>query len=120
VFAGVQGVHGSNCQAIYQPAAAAEARFAASLQGNSSIPASSSSSSASAATAEQNLSPDQLSSPTAAATADPEQQQQDVSLSQQLHEVVPDSAKDLVRDILREDNRARTKQLVDDAWQTLE
>jgi guanyl-specific ribonuclease Sa len=115
-------VHGSNCQAIYQPAAAAEARFAASLQGNSSSPASSTDSSASAAEAEQNSSPSRPSTPTAAATAGSEQQQQqqDVSLSQQLHEVVPDSAKELVRDILREDNRARTKQLVDDAWQTLE
>jgi hypothetical protein len=125
----VQGVHGSNCQAIYQPAAAAEARFAASLRGNSGSPASSSSSSSrpSATTAEQNANSHQPSSLTAAAAAaasasleQQQQQRQDVSLSQQLHEVMPGAAKDLVRDILREDNRARTKQLVDDAWQTLE
>ncbi|KAF6260377.1 hypothetical protein COO60DRAFT_1637641 [Scenedesmus sp. NREL 46B-D3] len=56
----------------------------------------------------------------ASATAAADTQQQGVSTSQRLHEAVPDAAKELVRGILREDNRARTKQLVDDAWQTLE
>jgi hypothetical protein len=112
---------------MYQPAAAAEARFAASLRTGSSASSSSSSSSSSSESAadavvtQEPSTPSQQLSPTEApdvAALDP--QQRDVSISEQLHKVVPDVAKDLARDILREDNRARTKQLVDDAWQSLE
>jgi hypothetical protein len=101
---------------MYQPAAAAEARFAASLRASSS---SSSSSGSAAATTAQDADVGQPDRTTGSPSLQ-QQQQQDVSISQQLHQVVPEAAKELARDILREDNRARTKQLVDDAWQTLE
>lgn len=44
---------------------------------------------------------------------------QAASIAEQMQQV-PHAAKDLARDIMREDNRVRLKQLVDDAWQSLE
>lgn len=120
---GVQGTHGKDCQAIYQPAAAAEQRLAALLKQQQIVAqhqdstadraaertAASTSSSTGGSTSTSDQGPP--------ATGMPSQQQ--LTAADQLHAVSP-AAKDLVRDILQEDNRQRTKQLVDDAWQTLE
>lgn len=163
-WSGVQGTHGEGCQAIYQPAAAAEARFAAAQQQalNATAPplaagaaaALSSSEAAGAATHDAVLASIAVSSSdshthnrTNRADADSSASnsrssinqdssksgtgqsiglegpftdfEQQGTTSEQLQQV-PESVKDLVREILKADNAARTKQLVDDAWQTLE
>lgn len=127
---GVEGTHGKDCQAIYQPAAAAEARFATRLQQQQQPAATPVA--AAADTTQQTPEPaggGSSSRPVSSSSGDsrqqPEQQgaqqqqQQQLSAAEQLAQV-PAAAKDLVRDIMQQDNRQRTKQLVDDAWQTLE
>jgi hypothetical protein len=129
-LSGVEGTHGKDCQAIYQPAAAAEARLTARLQQQKQqLPVVA----AAAVTAQQAPEPvggtssSSSSSRLASSSGDSrqqadnqrEQQQQQLTAAEQLAQV-PDAAKDLVRDIMQQDNRQRTKQLVDDAWQTLE
>lgn len=124
---GIQGAHGRDCQAIYQPAAAAEERFTARLrQGQQQVTdsgtqplqtagsggSSSSRNSSGAASSSSSSTSSQL--PPAAPPS-----QQALTASEQLQRV-PQAAKELVRDIMEEDNRQRTKQLVDDAWQSLE
>jgi hypothetical protein len=127
--AGVAGMHGKDCQAMYQPAAAAEERFAARLRQQlvASQPQDNTSITAPGAGPGPSSSPSSSApSPSSSSSSGPSRQQDEqLPEPQQLTaaehmEQVPDAAKDLVRDILHEDNRQRTKQLVDDAWQTLE
>jgi hypothetical protein len=117
---------------MYQPAAAAEERLAARLRqqlvasqpqdtslpdqetsaaGSAGVGPSSSPSSAAASTSSSSSGP----------AIQPDTHLRELQLTAAEHmQQVPDAAKELVRDILHEDNRQRTKQLVDDAWQTLE
>lgn len=123
---------------MYQPAYAAEQRLAARLKQQQEEtqlstpqkleaavataiqqapePASSSSSSSSdTASSSDSSEKQQLHD----AWVSGQQSQPQLTAAEQMQQV-PDAAKDLVRDIMHEDNKQRTKQLVDDAWQTLE
>lgn len=121
---GVQGTHGKDCQAIYQPAAAAEERFAALLKQQQQLVAQHQNSTVDraaegTATSNNTSTGGNTSTSDQGPTATGMQSQKQLTAADQMH-AVPPAAKDLVRDILQEDNRQRTKQLVDDAWQTLE
>lgn len=131
---GVAGLHGKDCQAMYQPAAAAEERFAARLRQqlvasqpeDTSLPDNTTNTAASAGVGPSSSLSSAAASPSSSSSGPSRQQdaqlpepQQQLTAAEHMQQV-PDAAKELVRDILHEDNRQRTKQLVDDAWQTLE
>jgi hypothetical protein len=89
----VAGEPGHDCQAMWQPAAAAEARLAATQRSRTDSTA--------ATTDSPSVSASGSGQPAEAAR-------------------VPAAAKALERDILSSDNQRRTKELVDAAWQSLE
>eukprot|EP00775_Hariotina_reticulata_P003755 gene3755-biopygen5436 len=116
---GIQGTSGKECQAMYQPAAAAEARFAATLRTTGSSSSSNQSdpdradmgegAGSSSMSSAEGGAPEAATSPATGSTGTSERLQE-----------VPAASKALVREILQADNRQRTKELVDSAWQSLE
>jgi hypothetical protein len=116
---------------MYQPAYAAEQRFAAHLKQQQEEKRLSTAQQLEAAVAAAiQQAPQPASSSSSSGSSSPKQQLPDASESgeqsqpqltaaEQMQQV-PDAAKDMVREIMHEDNKQRTKQLVDDAWQTLE
>jgi hypothetical protein len=98
---GVRGTAGRDCQEVYQPAAAAEQRALARLRGAAAPPAGAAAPPPAAPAAAE---------PTAGGGGG-----DDAPTPSQ-----KEAAGDLVRSILLEEQRARTKEIVDSAWQSLE
>jgi len=136
-------VAGVTCVQLYQPAAAAEARFAAALR--AAPPAAEPSSQAQSNTkrSDQGEVNNRVSSnPGDTAAAGPNSARDGATSTSPLNRggaasptsdrgtsagdeappaaSLPAAAKDLIRGILLEDQRARTQELVDAAWQSLE
>eukprot|EP00195_Chlamydomonas_chlamydogama_P012250 CAMPEP_0202902004 /NCGR_PEP_ID=MMETSP1392-20130828/15852_1 /ASSEMBLY_ACC=CAM_ASM_000868 /TAXON_ID=225041 /ORGANISM="Chlamydomonas chlamydogama, Strain SAG 11-48b" /LENGTH=112 /DNA_ID=CAMNT_0049588679 /DNA_START=275 /DNA_END=613 /DNA_ORIENTATION=- len=95
---GTEGTPGKDCQMMYQPAAGAEKRFAEMLQGNAHAQAV-----------------PQPSTPSTPSRLDPGE-----SSGSAAQEGLSSEAQGFLRDELAAELSQRNKQLVDDAWQSLE
>mmetsp|Transcript_31246 Transcript_31246/g.79674 ORF Transcript_31246/g.79674 Transcript_31246/m.79674 type:complete len:167 (-) Transcript_31246:105-605(-) len=106
---GVKGTPGKDCQEVYQPAAAAEARFKERMQGE--LPR-----------APSVIAPQQPDAQAASTdTSQPAQAPEPVSEEGvRGAEVLSSEAKAWLRDELTAELRARNKELTDAAWQSLE
>ena len=114
----MRGEVGRDCQAVYQPAAAAERRFLARLRGgDDSGGAQQQPQQQVAAAAPAAPSP---SPATASGSGKEDETGADGKGAPPLTPAQRAAAGDLVRSALLEDQRARTKELVDSAWQSLE
>jgi hypothetical protein len=107
-IAGVRGVPGRDCQEVYQPALAAERRAVALLRRQQQQPGGEES--------PQRQPPASAPPPREAPAAAPAAKEEAAALTPEQRR----AAEDLMRSIMLHDQRARTQELVDAAWQSLE